>query len=539
MPVEVSSSPDSDNDPLLDPLEGCLNDVGILIVDDQSDHLELMQELLENAGHKNLYLAHSGKEALSLLKKEPGIGLVLLDLVMPGIDGYEVCRTIKSSDVFSDLFVIVVTGGSFDIEATVQKSFKLGAMDFLSKPFNRVELISRVRSALSLFYEKESNKKQKEKLAKSEERLALAVMDKTNGIWDWNVSSGEIYFSENWVELLSLDSSELSDGLGIWKSRIHPEESDIVISRMKDLWERKRDHFFEEHRLRCQNGEYRWVISRGKAVWNESGNVVRMAGSLTDVTEKKLLEKQVTYMQKMEGIDRFAGGVAHDLNNMVMVVNSYSRFIQDAVPENQEIADYIQEIRNATAYSSSLVKQLMAFSRKSQIQLEYVFISAEIEDLSRMVSTVLGEERCLVTRLEKNMPPVLADHSMISQVVLNLVINSKDAMPNEGTLTIETRLMTLEKQKLLTNRVIEPGRFVCLSVSDTGTGMDSKTIENIFEPFFTTKKDFAGHSGAGLGLSTVFAIMKEHKGWIDVRSDIGKGSMFELYFPLFVEGIED
>jgi two-component system cell cycle sensor histidine kinase/response regulator CckA len=292
---------------------------------------------------------------------------------------------------------------------------------------------------------------------------------------------------------------------------------------MRNHWNGETELFMEEHRLLNKNGTFSWVLSRGKAVWNEAGEVVRMAGSLTNITEKKLLESQALQMQKMEGLDRFAGGVAHDINNMVMVVNSYTRFIQNAVPENDEVARFIAEIRQAIEHSSSLVKQLMAFSRKSQIQLEYVFLNLEVEDLLPMVKTVVGADIGLETEFEDNLPPILADQPMISQLLLNLVINGRDAMPEGGCLSIATSSYQLET----------PGKYLRLSVSDDGVGMEDLITEQIFEPFFTTKHtETANSSGTGLGLSAVYGIVKQHQGWISVKSRPSIGTRFDLYFPV-------
>ncbi|MCZ6674362.1 MAG: PAS domain S-box protein [Verrucomicrobia bacterium] len=650
MPEQIENAPS---------LPAHLQDLGILIVDDQADHLELMEEMLLSAGYQNVFTASDGQEALKVLKSDPGLGLVLLDLVMPGIDGYEVCRRIKQDTATQNICVIVVTGGAIQIEAALCQSFDAGATDFISKPLNRFDLLARSQAALTLYYEKEQNaiherdlalreekyrslfessidaifvlnpldllikdlnpaaeslfgfKKNEligraftslcpkraipdeyknvgmlsggeslaletqkvtvsgehlsveikfsgyrfqgesrimavasdispriqavEDLKLSEERLALAVMDTGNGIWDWDIVTGEIYFSENWRRFLGLRKTEETNGMSVWEEHVHPAELERVIDSMRNHWKRDSVNFMEEHRLKNNSGNYRWVLSRGKAVWNAAGEVVRMAGSLTDITEKKLLEMQVVQMQKMEGLDRFGGGVAHDLNNMVMVVNSCCRFIEDAVPQHTGVSGYLEEIRRATDHSSSLVKQLMAFSRKSQIQLEYVFLNFELENLFQMVETVLGDGNELVIEFEENLPPILADHTMISQVLLNLAINGRDAMPDGGKFTLDTSLYHLEESLYFEDRQIAPGEYLRLSVSDNGVGMEESTVDQIFDPFFTTKISKEGHSGTGLGLSTVYGIMKQHNGWISVKSRPGIGTRFDLFFPVLNE----
>lgn len=640
-------------------LPDTLGSLGILIVDDQPDHSQLMQEILLSAGYQSVLIAGSGEEALEILDAQPGIGLVLLDLVMPGMDGYEVCRKIKEDPVTQDICVIVVTGGAIQVEAAITKSFEAGAIDFISKPLSRCDLLARTQSSLSLFHEKQQNLYQAgelllreekyrslfessidaifvlnpqdlvirdlnpsaikllgferdelidrafttlspkrsipkeykqvaqladseslrletailiesgeqkpveikfsgyefqgearimaavsdvsarnqaiEDLKLSEQRMALAVTDKKNGIWDWDIGSGEIFFSDNWRTFLGLKKNETPNGFEVWKSRIHPDEVERIVESMRLHWKGESEYFMEEHRLVNKAGKYHWVLSRGRAVWNEAGEVVRMAGSLTDITEKKDLENQVIHMQKMEGLDRFAAGVAHDVANMVMVVNSFSTLIKEAVPNHTAVSEYVSEIKHATEHSSSLVKQLMAFSRKNQIQLEYAFLNLEIEDLLPMVRSVLGDEIELETEFGEDLPPIMVDHTMISQILLNLVINGKDAMPEGGTLTLATAIHTLEEAFRFGDRSIAPGNYIQLSVSDNGVGMDEAVLEQVFEPFFTTKKEVEGQGGTGLGLSTVYGIMKQHRGWITVKSRPEIGTRFDLFFPVLNE----
>jgi PAS domain S-box-containing protein len=633
-----------------------LSNLGILIVDDQADHSQLMSEILQSAGYQSVMIANGGREALDILDSQPNIALVLLDLVMPEMDGYEVCLRIKENPVTQDISVIVVTGGAIQVEAAITKSFDAGAIDFISKPLSRCDLLARTQCSLSLFFEKQQNLYQAgelllreekyrslfessidailvlnpedlvirdlnpsaltllgferdgmigrafttlcpdskipeeyrkaaqlgdseilrmetsllsesgepksveikfssyefqgevlimaavsdvstrnqtlDQLALNEERLALAVTDKNNGIWDWDIGTGDIFFSENWRKFLGLNKDNLSKGYDVWKSYIHPDEVEHIIESMRSHWNGDSEYFMEEHRVRNKAGKYNWVLSRGRAVWNEAGEVVRMAGSMTDITEKKALEHQIIHMQKMEGLDRFSSGVALDLANMVMVVNSYSSLIKEAVPNHTAVSGYVSEIKQVTERSNSLVKQLLAFSRKNQIQLEYVFLHTELEDLIPMVKTVLGETIELKDDFAGELPPVMADHTMISQILLNLVINGRDAMPDGGTLTLGTALHQVEEAFLFDDLTIAPGEYIQMSVSDDGIGMDDELIEQIFEPFFTSKSTEDGQSGTGLGLSTVYGIMKQHRGWISVKSRPEIGTRFDLFFPV-------
>ena len=650
MPDQVNNTPS---------VPETLSSLGILIVDDQPDHSQLMQEILLSAGYQCVLIAGGGAEALEIIDAQPGIGLVLLDLVMPEMDGYEVCRRIKENPVTQDICVIVVTGGAIQVEAAITKSFEAGAIDFISKPLSRCDLLARTQSSLALFYEKQQNlyqagelllreekyrslfesnidaifvlnphdllirdlnpaainllgfqrdelldrafttlspkqsipeeykrvaelgdseslrlettiltesgeaksveikfggyefqgesrimaavsdiaghSKAIEDLKLSEQRLVLAVTDKSNGIWDWDIVSGEIFFSDNWRKFLGLKKNADPKGFEVWKSHIHPDEVEHIIESMRRHWKGESDSFMEEHRLLNKAGKYNWVLSRGRAVWNEAGEVVRMAGSLTDITEKKVLEHQAIQMQKMEGLDRFAAGVAHDVANMVTVVNSLSTLIKEAVPNHTAVSEYVSEIKEVTERSNTLVKQLMAFSRKNQIQLEYAFLNLEVEDLLPMVRSVVGDTIELETEFEDDLPPIMADHTMISQILFNLVINGRDAMPDGGTLTLSMALHQVQEAFQFDGRSIAPGKYIQLSVSDNGVGMEDAVLEQVFEPFYTTKGDEDGQSGTGLGLSTVYGIMKQHQGWISVKSRPGIGTRFDLFFPVLNE----
>lgn len=642
-----------DNSPRIpDSLDG----LGILIVDDQPDHLELMREILVGAGYADVFVAPDGKTALKALETHKQIGLVLTDLGLPGMDGYEVCRKIKSDPATQDVCVIVVTGGAIQIDAALCKSFESGAIDFISKPLNRFDLLARCQSALNLYNEKQQNLSQElelvfreekykatfdyshdgifilnpgdllirdvnsqaealfgfesaaligkpftslcrknaipeeyrnvssmesgdvltlettklsktgdelsveikfsafqlqgetrvmavvadassrvhltENLQQSVERLNLAVSGKDHGIWDWDIAGGSIYFSDNWRRFLGLSKNDSSTGMEIWKKHLHPDEIDGILKVIRRHWNKETDEYSQEHRLLAKSGKYRWVQARGTAIRNEAGEVIRMAGTMLDVTRRKQIEIESVQKQRMEGLDRFAGSVAQDLNRMLVAVNAATRLIEDAVPHHTAVTQYVADIRRATEGSRGLIQQLLAFSRKSEMQLEYVFLNLEIKSLLPMVEGMISKSITLETDLEDELPPVLADHTMISQILLNLVLNSMDAMPDGGVLNIETSQFRLKESQIFAGRELEPGEYLKLTVGDDGVGMDDQTMEQIFEPFYSTKGGEEGQVGSGLGLSTVYGIMKQHNGWISVKSRPSVGTRFDLYFPM-------
>jgi two-component system cell cycle sensor histidine kinase/response regulator CckA len=246
-----------------------------------------------------------------------------------------------------------------------------------------------------------------------------------------------------------------------------------------------------------------------------------------DITERRALEQQLRQSQKMEAVGRLAGGIAHDFNNLLMVISGYSEFLLERLGTQPELRAPAQEIAGAADRASSLTRQLLAFSRKQMLAPKTVYLNSIVTENLKMLTRVIGEDIDLVMRSAENLWPVRADAGQIEQVVMNLAVNARDAMPSGGKLTIETGNVTLDEEYARLHAPLRPGDYVMLALSDTGAGMDAETQAHIFEPFFTTK----GPKGTGLGLSTVYGIIKQSGGYIWVQSEVGKGTMFRIYLP--------
>ena len=256
----------------------------------------------------------------------------------------------------------------------------------------------------------------------------------------------------------------------------------------------------------------------------------------TRQTEAALLESQERYMQaqKLEGIGRLAGGVAHDFNNLLTVINGYSDLVYHQLPEPDPKRSQVDQIRKAGVRAAELTQQLLAFGRKQVGRPRPLNLNSVVEESEKMLRRLLCEDVELITRLDPSLGLVTADPVHVHQVLMNLVVNARDAMPNGGTLVIETANEPIDTRQASAQSEIRPGPAVRLSVSDTGMGMDEETRKNIFEPFYTTK----GNKGNGLGLATVYGIVRQNQGWIDVSSDVGKGSRFRIYLPR-IEGTDE
>jgi PAS domain S-box-containing protein len=266
------------------------------------------------------------------------------------------------------------------------------------------------------------------------------------------------------------------------------------------------------------------------------GKPVGVQGIARDITARKQLEDQLRQSQKMEAIGQLAGGVAHDFNNMLMVISGYSELAILKLKAGDPLLRYLEEIRKAWMRGAALTRQLLAFSRKQVLQPRILDLNLIISDLRKMLGRLIGEDLELRAVLHPELGRIKADPGQIEQVIMNLVVNARDAMPRGGKLTIETTNTDLDAEYAGHHANIQPGPYVMLAVSDTGIGMDEKTRERIFEPFFTTKE--AG-KGTGLGLSTVYGIVKQSGGNILVYSEVGKGTSFKIYLPRVGDAVQD
>jgi PAS domain S-box-containing protein len=275
-----------------------------------------------------------------------------------------------------------------------------------------------------------------------------------------------------------------------------------------------------------KDGSITAVRLSGRAIRDERKNVTFEIFT-EDVTERRALEQQLRQAQKMEAIGRLAGGIAHDFNNLLMVISGYSEFLLDRLGPDQALRGPAKEISSAAERATSLTRQLLAFSRKQMLTPKVIDLNAVVTENLKMLTRLIGEDIDLVMIPGAELGPVKADPGQIEQVILNLAVNARDAMPQGGRLTIETANVTLDESYARLHAPVQPGDYTMLVITDTGIGMDTETQSRIFEPFFTTK----GTKGTGLGLSTVYGIVKQSGGYIWVYSEPGRGTSFKVYMP--------
>ena len=366
-----------------------------------------------------------------------------------------------------------------------------------------------------------------EALRKAEERMRFALENADVGIWDVDYASGNLVWSEVLERHYGFAPGTFSGKLDTFLGCVHPDDRDSVALKVEAAMKEGRD-FWLQHRVVWPDGTVRWLNAAGRILLDAAGKPVRGVGISLDVTERHALEARYQQAQKMDAIGRLAGGIAHDFNNLLTAILGYCELLREDLPAGGTMLADVEEIHRAGTSAALLTKQLLAFSRKQIVAPELIDVNTAVRDMRAMLDRLIGADIKVSQTLCGDSRHVLADRGQIEQIILNLVLNARDAMPRGGVLTIETDSVQLDEGYSRTHFDVAPGRYVALSVTDTGSGMTPEVQARLFEPFFTTKDP---GKGTGLGLATVHGIVSRCGGCINVYSEVGHGTVFSVYLP--------
>lgn len=363
----------------------------------------------------------------------------------------------------------------------------------------------------------------------SEERLTQVLDAATDGFWDWNVEADTVEFSARWFEMLHEPTQATSSPLKHWWERTHPHDREAVQATVAAHLSGTTAGWQSEQRVLDGHGSWRWILTRGRVVERHpDGRPMRAVGTHTDITARRQLEEQLRQSQKMEAVGQLAGGIAHDFNNLLTAIIGHASFLTSRIEEAEPGFTHAVEIHKAAERAAELTRQLLAFSRKQLLVPQVVDLRLVVSDMERMLARLIGTHIQLETDDGREPAHVRADAGQLQQVLLNLVVNARDAMPAGGRLRVEVYPSRTSHPQVSDIGTVPPGDWVVLSVTDTGEGIDPANMARIFEPFFTTKEQ---GKGTGLGLAMVYGIVAQSDGHVWIHSEIGAGTTVRLYLP--------
>jgi len=544
----------------------------ILIVDDKEENLYYLRIALTGHGY-HVESAGHGAEALVKARHNPP-DFVISDLLMPVMDGYTLLRHWKADARLKKIPFIVYTA-TYTEEEDEQLALSMGADAFILKPAEPDDFIARIREvqanaeasvptppkhpvgdekALLKVYSETLIRKLEEKtmqleeanrtlqrdigerqavetaLRESEARLARATAAGQIGIWDWDLTTGKLVWSRMHEELWGLKPGEFGGTYEEFRKGVHPDDR-AALEKVAQKAIAERSEYQHEHRVVWPDGTMRWIAGRGTAHYDAEGRAARMSGVVIDITERNKLEQQFLRAQRMECIGALAGGIAHDMNNVLSPIMMSLAVLQMKFPD-QKTKELLEVLSAGARRGADMIRQVLSFARGVEGRRMEVQIKHLIEEIEKIARDTFPKNIAVRTDIPHDLWTVIGDPTQIHQVLLNLCVNARDAMPDGGALVLSAENALLDPHYAGLNPEAKPGRYTVLHVEDSGAGMAAEIVDKIFDPFFTTKE--AG-KGTGLGLSTSLGIVKSHGGFIRVYSEPGNGTKFSVYLPAQTE----
>ncbi len=530
----------------------------ILAIDDKKDSLIAISALLNVLiPDCNVITAQSGVEGLEKAKTQSP-DTILLDIKMPGMDGYEVCNRLKDDETTKHIPVIMISAIKTESEDLV-KGLDNGADAYLAKPIDEYVLIAQVKTALRIKKAEDRLREQKDllertvqkrtaELLRTNEQLKHEINNRINTEKRYRMlvetmNDGLFLIDENF--LIAFANNRLFEILGYPKDKIigMPVHHFLDVNNQRIFDEQmklrnKDNHKIYELTFIRKDGQKIPVIVSPSAIIDADGRFKGSLSVITDISERKQLEEQLRQSHKMESIGTMAGGIAHDFNNIIGVIIGNTELALKNVPESNSAHLNLEEIKTAGLRAKNIVRQLFRFTRKTNRKLKPIEIVPVIKDALEFLRSTIPSAIDIRLNIQATDEIIFADITQINQIVMNLCINASHAMEETGgTLEISLLRSDFESRNVESRNVeslnmksgLEPGRYIKLTVSDTGSGIAPEMIDKIFDPYFTTKE--VG-KGSGMGLAVVHGIVKNHNGVISIDSQSGKGTAFNILFPL-------
>ena len=490
--------------------------LSVLLLEDQETDAALLLDALKRGGfevnHELVHAADRMREALA----RRGWDIVISDYSMPGFNALKALTVLKESG--QDIPFVIISGTIGEENAV--EALKRGAHDFLVKG-RLARLVHVVERELREARERAARREAERALRESEQRYRRIIETTNEGVWIIDAEAKTTFANPRMASMLGTVPKAM---IGVSIFDFVRDEATVNALRHHEAHAAGQS----EIKLERKDGNVTWAMLDTTPIIDGSGQYEGALVMAMDVSSRKRLEEQLRQAQKMEAVGSLAGGIAHDFNNLLSVILSGTSLVLEGLRPGDPIIAELEEVRKAGERAGALTRQLLAFSRQQLLEPRTLDLNQVVLGLDKMLRRLMGEDMELSLLLSHMLGKIHADPGQIEQIIMNLVVNARDAMPEGGKVTIESGNCQLTAAYTALHLGVTPGEYVMLAITDTGVGMDAETRQRIFEPFFTTKEK---GRGTGLGLSTVFGIVQQSGGHIWVYSEPGKGTTFKVYFP--------